>query len=296
MKDIILTTEIPELKLFRRGKVRDIYDLDDKLLIVATDRISAFDFILPTGIPLKGRILTGLSVFWFDYTKDIIRNHLITADIDEFPQELRKYKKILEGISMLVKKAERIDIECVARGYISGSAWAEYQENGRVGGIELPPDLVESEKLPRPIFTPAIKASSGHDENISEERMSEIVGEDLTEKLKGMTLEVYRYAASYAESKGIIIADTKFEFGLYDGELILIDEILTPDSSRFWPMESYSPDKSQTSFDKQFVRDYLKKINWNKEPPAPELPDDIVTKTTNRYLEAYRWITGRGLE
>jgi len=266
MKDIILTTEIPELKLFRRGKVRDIYDLDDKLLIVATDRISAFDFILPTGIPLKGRILTGLSVFWFDYTKDIIRNHLITADIDEFPQELRKYKKILEGISMLVKKAERIDIECVARGYISGSAWAEYQENGRVGGIELPPDLVESEKLPRPIFTPAIKASSGHDENISEERMSEIVGEDLTEKLKGMTLEVYRYAASYAESKGIIIADTKFEFGLYDGELILIDEILTPDSSRFWPMESYSPDKSQTSFDKQFVRDYLKKINWNKEP------------------------------
>jgi len=296
MKDILLTTEIPELKLLGRGKVRDIYDLDDRLLIVATDRISAFDSVLPTGIPLKGRILTDLSVFWFDYTKDIIGNHLITADVDEFPPDLNKYKEILEGRSMLVKKAERIDIECVARGYISGSAWVEYQGSGKVCGIELPPDLVESEKLPEPIFTPAIKASSGHDENISEGRMVGIVGEELTHKLGKTTLKIYEYAATYAESKGIIIADTKFEFGLYDDELILIDELLTPDSSRFWPMEGYSPGKSQNSFDKQFVRDYLTKINWNKEPPAPELPEDIVMKTTDRYLEAYRWITGKDLE
>jgi len=296
MDGIILTTEIPELKLSQRGKVRDIYDLGDKLLIVATDRVSAFDSVLPTGIPMKGNVLTALSAFWFDYTKDIVGNHLITTDAGEFPGVPEGYRGILDGRSMLVKKADRIDIECVARGYISGSAWAEYQERGSVCGIQMPSGLVESEKLPEPIFTPAIKASSGHDENISEERMKKIVGEELGGQLKEMTLNIYDKARAYAKSKGIIIADTKFEFGLLDGELILIDEILTPDSSRFWPVDDYSPGRAQKSFDKQFVRDYLVGIKWDKEPPAPELPEDIVMKTRDKYLEAHMLITGRDLK
>lgn len=296
MDDIILTTEIPELTLFQRGKVRDIYDLGDKLLIIATDRISAFDSILPTGIPMKGAVLTALSVFWFDYTKGLVGNHLISADAGEFPGVPEDSRGILEGRSMLVKKAERIDIECVARGYLSGSAWAEYGEKGSVCGIELPPGLAESEKLPEPIFTPAIKASSGHDENISGERMNEIVGDELGGRLREITLKIYNDAAAYAESKGIIIADTKFEFGLLDEGLILIDELLTPDSSRFWPMDDYSPGMPQKSFDKQFVRDYLVGINWDKEPPAPELPEDIVVKTRDKYLDAHRLITGNELK
>lgn len=296
MYDIILTTEIPELRLFQRGKVRDIYDLGERLLIVATDRISAFDSVLPTGIPMKGAVLTALSVFWFDYTKEIIGNHLISADAREFPGISESSREIIEGRSMLVKKAERIDIECVARGYLSGSAWAEYQEGGSVCGIELPSGLAESERLPETIFTPAIKASSGHDENISEERMNEIIGDELGGRLREMTLQIYSEAAAYAESKGIIIADTKFEFGLAGGELILIDELLTPDSSRFWPMDDYSPGRLQKSFDKQFVRDYLLEINWDKEPPAPELPEDVVVKTRDKYLEAHRLITGNELK
>ncbi|MBU4406242.1 MAG: phosphoribosylaminoimidazolesuccinocarboxamide synthase [Candidatus Altiarchaeota archaeon] len=293
---IILTTEIPELKLFQRGKVRDIYDLGDKLLIIATDRISAFDSVLPTGIPMKGRVLTALSVFWFDYTKGLVGNHLISADDGEFPGVPEDSRGILEGRSMLVKKAQRIDIECVARGYLSGSAWAEYQKTGSVCGIELPTGLAESEKLPEPIFTPAIKASSGHDENVSEERMNEIVGDELGGRLREITLKIYTQATAYAESRGIIIADTKFEFGLLDGELILIDELLTPDSSRFWPMDDYSPGRAQKSFDKQFVRDYLAGINWDKEPPAPELPEEIVMSTRNKYLDAHRLITGNELK
>ena len=296
MDGIILTTEIPELKLFQRGKVRDIYDLGDKLLIIATDRVSAFDSVLPTGIPMKGAVLTALSVFWFDYTKEIIGNHLITTDVGEFPGVSEDSRRILDGRSMLVKKANRIDIECVARGYLSGSAWAEYGEKGSVCGIELPSGLTESERLPEPIFTPAIKASSGHDENIGEERMNEIIEEELGGQLKEMTLNIYNKATAYAESKGIIIADTKFEFGLLDGELILIDELLTPDSSRFWPMDDYSAGRPQKSFDKQFVRDYLVGIKWDKEPPAPELPEDIVMKTRDKYLEAHRLITGNELK
>ncbi|MBU4341988.1 MAG: phosphoribosylaminoimidazolesuccinocarboxamide synthase [Candidatus Altiarchaeota archaeon] len=292
----ILTTEIPELKLFQRGKVRDIYDLGDKLLIIATDRISAFDSVLPTGIPMKGRVLTALSVFWFDYTKGLVGNHLISADDGEFPGVPEDSRGILEGRSMLVKKAQRIDIECVARGYLSGSAWAEYQKTGSVCGIELPTGLAESEKLQEPIFTPAIKASSGHDENVSEERMNEIVGDELGGRLREITLKIYTQATAYAESRGIIIADTKFEFGLLDGELILIDELLTPDSSRFWPMDDYSPGRAQKSFDKQFVRDYLAGINWDKEPPAPELPEEIVMSTRNKYLDAHRLITGNELK
>ena len=296
MDGIILTTEIPELKLFQRGKVRDIYDLGDKLLIIATDRISAFDSVLPTGIPMKGRVLTALSVFWFGYTKGLVGNHLISADSSEFPGVPEDSRGILEGRSMLVKKAERIDIECVARGYLSGSAWAEYQKTGSVCGIELPTGLAESEKLPEPIFTPAIKASSGHDENVSEERMNEIVGDELGGRLREITLKIYKQATAYAESRGIIIADTKFEFGLLDGELILIDELLTPDSSRFWPMDDHSPGRAQKSFDKQFVRDYLAEINWDKEPPAPELPEEIVMSTRDKYLEAHRLITGNELK
>jgi len=296
MDGIILTTEIPELKLFQRGKVRDIYDLRDKLLIVATDRVSAFDSVLPTGIPMKGAVLTALSVFWFDYTKGLVGNHLITVDAGKFPGVSDDSRGILDGRSMLVKKANRIDIECVARGYLSGSAWAEYREKGSVCGIELPSGLTESEKLPEPIFTPAIKASSGHDENISEERMNEIIGDELGGRLREITLKIYKEATAYAESRGIIIADTKFEFGLLDEELILIDELLTPDSSRFWPMDDYSAGRPQKSFDKQFVRDYLVGINWDKEPPAPELPEDIVVKTREKYLDAHRLITGKDLK
>ncbi|RLI85793.1 MAG: phosphoribosylaminoimidazolesuccinocarboxamide synthase [Candidatus Altiarchaeales archaeon] len=292
--DVLLKTDLP-LKPFMRGKVRDIYDLGNELLMIATDRISAFDSVLPNGIPYKGKVLTGLSVFWFNFTRDIIENHLITANVDEFPDEIRRYSGILEGRSMIVKKAERIDIECVVRGYISGSAWKEYREKGGVCEISLPKGLKESQKLPEPIFTPAIKSKTGHDINISEEKMADLIGNELTERLKRISLQIYEKAFDKANRNGIIIADSKFEFGISNGKPILIDELLTPDSSRFWSLEDYSPGRTQKSFDKQFVRNYLEKIKWNKEPPAPMLPDEIVKRTSQRYLEAYRRITGRDI-
>ncbi len=315
MNGIILETNLP-LKVFAKGKVRDIYDLGDRLLMVATDRISAFDCIIPNGIPCKGRVLTAISIYWFNYTRGIMRNHLITGDIKKFPDDVRDYSEILKGRSMLVWKAKRIDIECVVRGYLSGSAWEEYKETGEVCGIELPPGLVESEKLPKPIFTPAIKSSSGHDENISEKRAAELIGNELKDELKKKSIEIYQKASKRAESSGIIIADTKFEFGLKDKKnfaeqnfcaqsesllsdsgdrLILIDEILTPDSSRFWSKDEYREGGPQKSFDKQFVRDYLGGIGWNKEPPAPKLPEGIVQKTSEKYLTAYRLITGKNI-
>ena len=290
----ILETNLP-LNSFMNGKVRDIYDLGDNLLMIATDRISAFDSVLPNGIPYKGAVLTRLSEYWFNYTKNIIGNHMITTNIEEFPTESREYADILKGRSMLVKKTERIDIECVARGYISGSAWAEYKKTGSVCGISLPAGLTESEKIPEPIFTPAIKASSGHDVNISEEKAAELIGWDLTNELKENTLKIYESAAKLAGSKGLILADSKFEFGMLNGELILIDELLTPDSSRFWPIDDYETGRPQKSFDKQFVRDYLSEIKWDKEPPVPKLPEHIVKKTSEKYLEIYKKITGESL-
>ena len=292
-----MQTEIKEYPLFSRGKVRDVYDLDDKLLIVATDRISAFDCVLPNGIPGKGRILTQMSIFWFDFLKDIVASHLITADVREYPAELRRYRDILEGRSMLVVKAKRIDIECVVRGYISGSLWMELREarkkgQNRVHGFDFPANLRESEKLPAPIFTPATKADDGHDENISYEKMAEMVGDDIAETCRNKSIEIYEEAASYARGRGIIIADTKFEFGFKDGRFILIDEILSPDSSRFWPSDKYSPGKGQPSFDKQFIRDYLAGLDWDKNPPAPKLPQEIVDKSAATYQEAARLLMG----
>jgi len=289
----VARVDLPGVPLFRRGKVREVFDLGEHLLIVATDRISAFDYILPTPIPDKGKILTQLSLFWFDFTSGIVENHLITGDVDQFPRELRGFREVLEKRSMLVKKAERIDVECVVRGYLAGGGFKEYREKGSVSGVPLPKGLPEGARLPQPIFTPATKASSGHDVNISYEEMVRMVGKELSEKIRDISLEIYKTASSYGESRGIIIADTKFEFGIIDGELILIDEILTPDSSRFWPRASYQPGGSQVSFDKQFVRDYLESIGWDKKPPVPELPPDIVEKTREKYLEAYRRLTGR---
>jgi phosphoribosylaminoimidazole-succinocarboxamide synthase len=291
---IVLETDLP-MKIFRKGKVRDIYDLGDKLLMITTDRISAFDYILPTGIPLKGKVLTALSVYWFGYTKNLIENHLITSDVTGFPEELRKYSQILKGRSMLVRKSERIDIECVVRGYISGSAWKEYKEKGTVCGMEMPRGLKESDKFPQPIFTPAMKSDSGHDVNISVAEMAKQVGNDLTKELEEKSLRIYEKAAKKALDGKIIIADTKFEFGRIKGKTILIDELLTPDSSRFWPLDNYTPGKPQNSFDKQFIRDWLESIKWNKSPPAPPLPKDIVEKTMDRYLEAHKRITGGAL-
>ncbi len=290
-----LETKLEGIPLIRRGKVRDLYDLGEQVLMVATDRISAFDCILPTGIPDKGSVLTALSEHWFGFTKEICPNHLITTDFDAFPANLRGYKDLLKGRSMLVKRAERIEIECVVRGYLAGSGWKEYSESGTVCGAKLPAGLKEADRLPELIFTPATKADSGHDENISVEQMAGIVGDDLARSLQEKTTRIYTEAASYAEEKGIIIADCKFEFGFHDGQLIVIDEMLTPDSSRFWPKESYSPGRGQASFDKQFVRDYLEGLDWDKTPPAPPLPDDIVKKTREKYLEAHRRLLGREL-
>ncbi|MCU1221229.1 MAG: phosphoribosylaminoimidazole-succinocarboxamide synthase [Candidatus Angelobacter sp.] len=292
---ILLQTDFPELTLHARGKVRDLYSLNGQLLFVATDRISAFDYVLATGIPEKGRVLTQLSLFWFDFLKDVVKNHLVTAKVDEYPAPLRKYADDLRGRSMLVTKAQMIDIECVARGYLSGSGWKEYQQTGAVCGITLPSGLKESDKLPEPIFTPATKALSGHDENISIEEMAKRTGKELAEKLRDLTLKIYKTAADYAAGRGIIIADTKFEFGQTSQGLILADEVLTPDSSRFWPADKYQPGKAQESFDKQFVRDYLEAIKWNKQPPAPSLPDDVARKTSEKYIEAYRILAGREL-
>ncbi|HID06577.1 MAG TPA: phosphoribosylaminoimidazolesuccinocarboxamide synthase, partial [Armatimonadetes bacterium] len=271
---------------------RDIYEVNGYLAMIATDRISAFDVVLPTPIPDKGRILTQLSIFWFQRTKHIVPNHLITADVDEFPDILQPYRELLMHRTMLVSKAEPIPIECVVRGYLAGSGWREYSATGEVCGIKLPIGLRQSDKLPEPIFTPATKAITGHDENITHERMFDIVGRELGERLIALSIQLYEFAARYAEERGIIIADTKFEFGMVDGQLILIDELLTPDSSRFWDMEKYEPGKAQESFDKQFVRDYLETLDWDKTPPGPELPRDVVEKTRQRYWEAYRRLCG----
>jgi len=292
---ILLETDLGGVPLLGRGKVRDVYALDDKLLIVASDRISAFDYILATGIPNKGRILTQLSVFWFDFLRDVTPTHFLTAEVDEYPETLRRYKDQLQGRSMLVKRASMMDIECVARGYLAGSGWKEYQQAGTVCGIPLPPGLKESDRLPEPIFSPATKAQTGHDENIPFERVVSMVGLELAERLRTLTLQIYLKAARYAETRGVIIADTKFEFGLVGDALVLADEVLTPDSSRFWPRETYNPGGAQPSYDKQYVRDYLESIHWNKQPPAPALPPDVAARTGEKYLEAYKALTGKTL-
>jgi phosphoribosylaminoimidazole-succinocarboxamide synthase len=291
---VIRETNFAGLSPSARGKVRDIYDLGDKLLIVATDRLSAFDVIMATPIPDKGRILTQLSLFWFDLLRDVIHNHLLSAT--EFPAPFERYAADLAGRTMLVKKTKPLPIECVARGYLSGSGWKEYKATGKVCGIPLPPGLQESDKLLEPIFTPATKAVSGHDENISFDHAAALIGNSLAEKVRGITLDIYRQAAAYAEPRGILLADTKFEFGLVNDDLIWIDEALTPDSSRFWPASAYKPGGPQPSFDKQFVRDYLERIQWPKVPPGPELPPDVVDATRAKYREAFRILVGRELD
>jgi phosphoribosylaminoimidazole-succinocarboxamide synthase len=296
LDSVITHTDFSELEQFSTGKVRDIYLLDkDHLLFIATDRISAFDYVLATGIPHKGSVLTQLSLFWFEFLKDMVANHLVTADVNQYPAAARKYADQLRGRSMMVRRAEMFPVECVVRGYISGSAWKEYKASGTVCGIKLPAGLKESDQLPEPIFTPATKAVSGHDENISIDQMAEIVGRKDAESLRDLSIAIYKKAADYARSKGIIIADTKFEFGKTDGKITLADEVLTPDSSRFWPADKYRPGQSQESFDKQYVRDYLEEIRWNKQPPAPALPPEVALKTSEKYVEAYRQITGRTL-
>ena len=294
---VLLQTDFPDLHLHASGKVRDVYHLDhDSLLFVATDRISAFDYILATGIPHKGRVLTQISMFWFDFLSDIVPNHVLTADVNHYPHALHKYADQLRGRSMLVQRADMFPVECVVRGYISGSAWKEYKATGRVCGIELPTGLQESDAFPEPIFTPATKATTGHDENISFERMCEIVGEESATQLRDITLNIYKKAAAYARQRGIIIADTKFEFGRTAKGITLADEVLTPDSSRFWPADNYAPGRSQESYDKQYVRDYLEQIRWNKQPPAPALPQEVARRTSEKYLEAYFQLTGHKLD
>jgi phosphoribosylaminoimidazole-succinocarboxamide synthase len=296
----LLETSLEGLTLNRRGKVRDVYDVTlssgkPALLIVATDRISAFDYVLGSGIPDKGKVLTQLSGFWFERMGDLVPHHLLSMEVDEFPAAARRHADILRGRTMLVRRTEPVPVECVARGYLSGSGWKEYQQSGSVCGVKLPAGLRESDRLPEPIFTPATKAESGHDVNISEAEAGRLVGADLIARLKTLTLEIYRRGCEHAESKGIVIADTKFEFGLDLGEIVLIDEVLTPDSSRFWPASEYEPGHGQPSFDKQFVRDYLEQIRWNKQPPVPSLPDDVVRRTREKYLDAFRLLSGRKL-
>jgi len=292
MEQAVIETKLETLNLSKRGKVRDIYDLGDYLLMVATDRISAFDVVMPNPIPEKGIILTQISLFWFEIMRPILPNHVISANVDDYPEICRPYSEILRGRSLLVKKAEPLPIECIVRGYISGSGWNDYQISGSVCGIKLPEDLRESDKLPEPVFTPSTKAKSGlHDVNIDFEKTIENIGKPLAEKVRTISLEIYNKGADIAYNKGIIIADTKFEFGLLNGDLILIDEVLTPDSSRFWPQSSYQPGGAQKSFDKQYLRDYLLSINWNKKPPAPFLPQYVITNTRDKYLEAYHKLT-----
>jgi phosphoribosylaminoimidazole-succinocarboxamide synthase len=308
----LLETHLDGLTLHRRGKVRDVYEIGDALLIVATDRISAFDYVLGSGIPDKGKVLTQLSGFWFERVGDLVAHHLLSMDASSFPEPARRHANQLHGRTMLVRRTDPIPIECVARGYLSGSGWKEYQQTGSVCGVRLPSGLRESDRLPEPIFTPATKADTGHDINISEEEAGRIVGADLIARLKALTLEIYARGVAHAESKGIIIADTKFEFGLApaspnssrrsaegakaDGnEIVLIDEVLTPDSSRFWPKDRYEPGHGQPSFDKQYVRDYLEQITWNKQPPVPSLPDDVIQRTREKYVEAFRLLSGREL-
>jgi len=293
---VVLETNLPGLTLARRGKVRDVYDLGQHLLIVATDRISAFDHVLGSGIPDKGKVLTQLSAFWFDHVGDLVPHHVVAVDVDTFPAVTKPHRDVLRDRSMLVKKTVPLPIECVARGYLTGSGWKDYQKSGAVCGIALPPGLVDSSRLPQAIFTPATKAESGHDENISEAQAGEVVGHDLLQRLKQLTLKLYDRGVDHGETCGIIIADTKFEFGMTGDKLLLIDEVLTPDSSRFWPKSEYQAGRSQPSFDKQFVRDHLENIGWNKQPPVPSLPDDVISATRQKYLEAYKRITGYELK
>jgi phosphoribosylaminoimidazole-succinocarboxamide synthase len=294
---VLLQTDFSELEVFASGKVRDVYLVGaDRLLFVATDRISAFDYVLATGIPHKGRVLTQLSLFWFEFLTDIVPNHLVTADVNRYPEEVRQHTNDLRGRSMLVQRAEMFPVECVVRGYLSGSGWKEYKANGSVCGIKLPAGLRESEQLPEPIFTPAAKATTGHDENISFEHMTQLVDPEDARQLRDLSLAIYKKAANYAREKGLIIADTKFEFGRTAAGITLADEVLTPDSSRFWPADQYEPGTSQPSFDKQYVRDYLEEIRWNKQPPAPALPPEVAQRTSKKYVEAYRRLTGRELD
>lgn len=292
---VVTETNLP-LKAFKKGKVRDIYELNDKLLLTVTDRISAFDYVLHEPIPSKGVCLTQLSAFWFDYFKDLVPSHMVSADIKEFPDDIKEHETVLKGRSMLVKKAEVFPIECIVRGYISGSAWKSYQKDGTVCGIKLPAGLKESDKFDEPLFTPSTKAETGHDENISFEKMKEIIGEEYAEKLKELSLRMYKEGSEYARKKGIIIADTKFEFGKIGDQIIVVDEVLTPDSSRFWPADEYMPGRSQPSFDKQYVRDYLSTTGWDKNSTPPHLPEQVVEGTKKRYQEAYEKITGKKLE
>lgn len=296
MSQVLLQTNLPGVPLLARGKVRDIYGIDSaRLLIVATDRISAFDYILGSGIPEKGRVLTQMSLFWFDFLREITPNHLITAEVEEYPAELRPFADQLRGRSMLVHRARMVDVECVARGYLCGSGWKDYRSTGQVCGIPLPSGLQDGSKLPEPIFTPATKAQTGHDENVSFESVVKSVGAELAEELRRRTLAIYTAAAEYAAGRGILLADTKFEFGFVGENLVLGDEVLTPDSSRFWPAESWKPGGAQVSFDKQYVRLYLEEIGWNKQPPAPALPEEVARTTSEKYQEAYRILTGRSL-
>ena len=297
LDSVLLQTGYSELELHTSGKVRDVYKLgENQLLFIATDRISAFDYVLATGIPHKGRVLTQISLFWYEFLKDVVPNHLVTADVEKYPALLKPRAAELRGRSMIVKRAEMFPVECVVRGYLSGSAWKEYQATGKISGIELPKGLKESDRLPEPIFTPSTKATSGHDENISFEQMVKIVGLEPSKKLRDLTLRIYSKAADYARQRGIIIADTKFEFGQTSQGITLADEVLTPDSSRFWPADTYQPGKAQDSYDKQYVRDYLEEIRWNKQPPAPALPQEVARRTSEKYLGAYRQLTGRELE
>ncbi len=297
MKTNVIKTDFPGLKIFKRGKVRDVYDLGDTLLMVATDRISAFDVVIPDPIPDKGNILTQISLFWFDLMKPLLKNHIISSKTDDYPEDCKKYADILEGRSMLVIKTNPLPVECVVRGYISGSGWKSYQESGRICGIKLPEGLKESEKLAETIFTPSTKEEVGtHDVNIDFDETVNLLGKDIAEKVKSLSYKIYKKGAEIAEEKGIIIADTKFEFGLIEDEIILIDEVLTPDSSRFWPKETYRPGGSQESFDKQYLRDYLLSINWDQKPPAPPLPEEVIKNTRNKYIEALNKLTGRNNE
>ena len=291
----IFETKLPGVELFARGKVRDVYGAGDTLVIVATDRLSAFDCVLPSPIPDKGRVLTALTLFWLDLLKSVVPNHFISSDVSDYPAQFHPFRNQLEGRSMLVRRAKMIDFECVARGYVSGSGWKDYRRDGKICGVPLLSGLIESDRLQEPIFTPATKAQSGHDENVDFDSVSRTIGAPLASRLRDLTLDLYNRAAAYAETRGIIIADTKFEFGLIGDDLILGDEVLTPDSSRFWPRASYKPGGPQASYDKQYVRDYLESIHWNKQPPAPVLPSDVIERTSEKYREAHRVLTGRTL-
>ena len=293
---VLLKSDFPDLKLVTRGKVRDVYEVDDKLLIVASDRMSAFDVVMDDPIPDKGKILTRISLFWFKLLERFVENHLISADPRDYPEPCPKYQEVLRGRSMLVKRATPLTVECIVRGYLSGSGWSDYRSTGSVCGISLPNGLKESQKLPQPVFTPSTKAEAGiHDENISFDKVIEILGQQQAEQIKDLSLKIYQKGSEFAAEKGILIADTKFEFGLKDGRLILIDEVLTPDSSRFWPMDTYKPGGPQQSFDKQFLRDYLNSLGWSKQPPPPKLPQEIISKTRKRYIEALERLTGQTL-